>query len=245
LETGGRSLPRKGLLAKQTQADNKQTLSERPCDQRDGTVIDNPIRGRFNAWFFQALDGYMHRKYCGIKSRLLEQPPATVVELGSGAGANLRYLPRGIRLIAIEPNVRMHSSLRRRAAERGIELDLRGLRGEELDIPSESVDFVFSSLVLCSVERPEQVIAEVRRILKPGGRFACVEHVVAPEGSATYAIQRSIRRPWKWLFEGCELCRDTGATLRSSGFSRVDVQSLVLPTIFVPIRHQIAAMCVN
>jgi SAM-dependent methyltransferase len=208
-------------------------------------VIDNPIRGRFNAWFFQALDGYMHRKYCGIKSRLLQQAPATVVELGPGSGANLRYLPRGSRLIAIEPNVRMHPALRRRAAERGIELDLRGLRGEELDLPAGSVDFVFSSLVLCSVERPEQVIAEVRRILKPGGRFACVEHVVAPEGSRLHALQQTIRRPWKWLFEGCELCRDTGATLRSSGFSRIDVQSLVLPTIFIPIRHQIAAMCVN
>jgi SAM-dependent methyltransferase len=210
-----------------------------------GAVIDNPIRGRFNAWFFEALDGYMHRKYSGIKSQLLEQAPATVVELGSGAGANLRYLPRSCRLIAIEPNVRMHSALRRRAAERGIELDLRGLRGEELDIPTGSVDFVFSSLVLCSVERPEQVISEVRRILKPGGRFACVEHVVAPEGSTILTMQQLIRRPWKWLFEGCELCRDTGATLRSSGFSRVDVQSLVLPTIFIPIRHQIAAMCVN
>jgi len=208
-------------------------------------VLDNPIRGRFNAWFFQALDGYMHWKYCEIKSRLLGQTPATAVELGSGSGANLRYLPRGIRLIAIEPNVHMHPALRRRAAERGIELDLRGLRGEELDIPTGSVDFVFSTLVLCSVDRPEQVIAEVRRILKPGGRFACVEHVVAPEGSTIRAIQRLIRRPWKWLFEGCELCRDTGATLRSSGFSRVDLQSLVLPTIFIPIRHQIAAMCVN
>lgn len=196
-------------------------------EQKGGIVIDNPIRGRFNAWFFQALDGYMHGKYCEIKSRLLQQTPATVVERGPGSGANFRYLPHGTRLIAIEPNVHMHPALRRRAAERGIELDLRGLRGEELDIQTGSVDFVF------------------RRILKPGGRFACVEHVVAPEGSTIHAMQRLLRRPWKWFFEGCELCRDTGATLRSSGFSRVDVQPLVLSTIFVPIRHQIAAMCVN
>jgi SAM-dependent methyltransferase len=195
-------------------------------------MIDNPIRGRLNAWFFAALDGYMHWKYRKIKSRLFQQVPATVVELGSGAGANLRYLPRGTRLIAIEPNVRMHPALRRRAAEQGIELDLRGLRGEELDLATGSVDFVFSSLVLCSVESPEQVIAEVRRVLRPGGRFACVEHVVAPEGSTVCAVQRLIRRPWKWLFEGCELCRDTGATLRSSGFSRVDMQSLcILATV--------------
>ena len=208
-------------------------------------MIDNPFRGRFNAWFFEALDGYMHWKYRDIKSGLLRETPSTVVELGPGSGANLRYLPAGTRLIAIEPNVHMHSTLRRRAAERGIQLDLRGLAGEELDLASASVDFVFSSLVLCSVEKPERVIAEVRRVLKPGGRFACVEHVVAPEGTAVNTIQRLVRQPWKWLFEGCELCRDTAATLRSSGFSQVDVRPLELPTIFVPIRYHISAMCVN
>jgi ubiquinone/menaquinone biosynthesis C-methylase UbiE len=208
-------------------------------------MIDNPVRGRFNAWFLAALDGYMHWKYAAIKSRLLGQAPAVVVELGPGPGANLRYLPRGTKLIAVEPNLHMHPVLERRARQLGIDLDLRGLAGESLDLPSASVDFVFSSLVLCTVEKPEQVIAEVRRVLKPGGRFACVEHVEAPAGSAIYRMQRLIRRPWKWVFEGCDLCRDTGATLRSSGFAQVDVQSLVLPTIFVPIRHQITAMCVK
>jgi SAM-dependent methyltransferase len=208
-------------------------------------VIDNPVRGRFNAWFFSALDGYMHRKYATIKSGLFASAPPVVVELGPGSGANLRYLQAGTRLIAIEPNLQMHDLLRRRAKQRGIDLDLRGLAGENLDLPSASVDFVFSSLVLCSVDRPGQVLAEVRRVLRPGGRFACVEHVAAPIGSRIYGLQRIIKRPWKWVFEGCDLCRDTGSTLRSAGFAKVDVQSLVLPTIFVPIRHQIAAVCVN
>jgi SAM-dependent methyltransferase len=168
-----------------------------------------------------------------------------VVELGPGSGANLRYLPSGTRLIAIEPNRQMHEGLRRQAIQRGIDLDLRGLAGENLDLPTASVDFVFSSLVLCSVDRPEQVLAEVRRVLRPGGRFACVEHVVAPAGSAINGLQRMIKRPWKWVFEGCDLCRDTGSTLRLAGFTKVDVQPLVLPTIFIPIRHQIAAVCVN
>jgi hypothetical protein len=47
------------------------------------------------------------------------------------------------------------------------------------------------------------------------------------------------------VFEGCDLCRDTGATLGRAGFSQVNVQRLVLPTMFVPIRHQISAMCVK
>jgi SAM-dependent methyltransferase len=208
-------------------------------------MIDNPIRGRINAWFFAAIDGYMHRKYAGIKSGLLANAPPVVVELGPGSGANLRYLRAGTRLIAIEPNLQMHDVLRRRAKQHGIDLDLRGLAGENLDLPSASVDFVFGSLVLCSVDRQEQVLAEVRRVLRPGGRFACVEHVAAPVGSGIYRFQRMIRRPWKWVFEGCDLCRDTGSALRSAGFAQVDVRSLVLPTLFVPIRHQIAAVCVN
>lgn len=208
-------------------------------------MIDNPVRGRFNAWFLAALDSYMHWKYAEIKSGLLKRAPSVVVELGPGPGANLRYLPRGTRLIAIEPNRHMHPILQRRAAQLGIELDLRGLAGEQLDIPSASVDFVFGSLVLCTVENPGQVIAEVQRVLKPGGCFACVEHVEAPAGSAIRGLQRVIRRPWKWVFEGCDLCRDTGATLRSAGFSKVEVKPLVLPTVFIPIRHQITALCVK
>jgi len=208
-------------------------------------MIDNPVRGRFNAWFLAALEGYMHRKYARIKSGLLKDAPSVVVELGPGPGANLRYLTRGTRLIGIEPNKQMHSLLQQRANRFGIDLDLRGLAGEQLDLPSESVDFVFSSLVLCSVEKPNQVVSEVRRVLKPRGRFACVEHVEAPAGTAIGGLQHTVRRPWKWLFEGCDLCRDTAATLRSAGFSQVEITPFVLPTIFVPIRHQIAAMCVN
>lgn len=212
---------------------------------RHAAMIDNPVRGRFNAWFLAVLDGYLHWKYADIKRRLLGRVPPVVVELGPGPGANLRYLPPGTRLIAIEPNVHMHDILRQRAARRGVDLDLRGLAGEQLDLSAASVDFVFCSLVFCTVANPEQVIAEVRRVLKPGGQFACVEHVLAPPGSGTHRLQRLIRRPWKWIFEGCDLCRDTGATLRSAGFKHVDVQPLVLPTIFVPVRYQVTAVCIN
>jgi ubiquinone/menaquinone biosynthesis C-methylase UbiE len=208
-------------------------------------MINNPIRGRFNAWFLAALDRYMHWKYADIKSVLFKQAHAVVVELGPGPGANMRYLPSGSKLIAIEPNRHMHPLLQRRAKQFGIELDLRELAGEQLDLASASVDFVFSSLVLCTVENPEQVLAEVHRVLKPGGHFVCVEHVHAPAGSANHRFQNIIRRPWKWIFEGCDLCRDTGATLRSAGFSHVEVKPLVLPTMFIPIRHQITARCVK
>lgn len=208
-------------------------------------MINNTVRGRFNAWFFSALDSYMHSKYADIKNCLFGQAPSVVVEIGPGTGANLRYLAPGTRLIAIEPNRQMHAMLRLHAEQRGINLEIREVVGEQLDLPSNSVDFMFSSLVLCSVDKPGEVISEVRRVLRPGGRFACVEHTVAPVGSCIYGLQCLIRHPWKWVFEGCDLCRDTASMIRSAGFAQVDLQPIVLPTIFVPVRYHIAAVCVN
>jgi len=208
-------------------------------------MFDNPIRGRFNAWFLAECDGYMHRKYFELKTHLLTNVPPVIVELGPGTGANLRYMPAGTRLIAIEPNRRMHDTLRRRAEQRGIDLDLREVDGEALDLASSSVDFVFASLVLCTVAKPEIVVAEVLRVLRPGGRFACIEHVAAPIDSPVRSLQNVLARPWRWLFEGCELCRDTGSTLKQAGFSHVDVQPIVASTIFLPLRHQMAGVCVK
>ena len=74
---------------------------------RQGSV-NNRIRGRFNAWLFEALDDYMHARLGPAKTRLFAGVPGTVVEIGPGSGANLRYLPRGTHVIAIEPNIQMH-----------------------------------------------------------------------------------------------------------------------------------------
>ena len=208
-------------------------------------IQDNPIRGRINAWFLSVMDGYMNRNYSATKLVLFENAPQTLVELGPGTGANLRYIPEGRDLIAIEPNVYMHSTLIEKAKNRKIKLDLRGLAGEKLDLETCSVDFVVCTLVLCTVENPAQVISEVRRVLKPGGKFVCIEHVVASHNSFLHRLQHAIRKPWQWLFEGCDLCRDTNYLLQKSGFKSVQVDKFFLSTVFFPIRPQIRAVCIN
>ena len=187
----------------------------------------------------------MHWKFAALKRELFRDLPADAVELGSGSGTNLRYLPRGLRLVAVEPNEQAHPMLRRRAAKHGIDLALHAEFAEHLDLPSDSVEYLFCSLVLCSVRDPERVIAEVRRVLKPGGRFVCLEHVEAPAGTRTHRLQHRIRRPWHWAFGGCDVCRNTGALLRSAGFSRAEVRPIVMRTWVLPIRHQIVAVCVK
>jgi ubiquinone/menaquinone biosynthesis C-methylase UbiE len=137
----------------------------------------------------------------------------------------------------------MHASLRRAAERYGLELDIRASGAERIDLPSESVDAVLASLVLCTVDDQEAAIAEARRILRPGGRLLCIEHVAAPERSLVGRLQRLVFRPWRWFFEGCHTHRDTERALRAGGFSRVDVEHFTWPSAFVPVRPQIAATC--
>lgn len=200
----------------------------------------HPGRGRFNAAFFKAMDRYIDWNLRPHKSRVYGDLPSSVVELGPGVGANLRYLPEGATLVAIEPNRHMHQSLKTAAKRSGIQLEIRDVVAERIDLPDASADAVISSLVLCSVTDPERVAAEVRRILRPGGRFSFVEHVAAPEGTVTRSVQRIVRRPWAWVFEGCSCERDLEQVIRQAGFSEVAVDRYRLHTPFLPFNTHIA-----
>jgi SAM-dependent methyltransferase len=200
---------------------------------------------RFNAGFFHCMDWYMHHKYARLKRRLFADLPSVVLEVGAGTGANLRYLPRGTRVLACEPNTFMHAALERRARRVGVYLKVYGCSAERVPLPTASVDAVIASLVLCTVEDPLAVLNEIRRVLRPGGRFLCIEHVAAPAHTAVGRLQRALQRPWSWLFEGCHTHRTTGQLLQQAGFASVQLEAFTWRSIFVPVRPQIAAVCVR
>jgi ubiquinone/menaquinone biosynthesis C-methylase UbiE len=206
---------------------------------------ENPLRGRINAAFFHLMDGYMHWKYAALKTDLFRSLPRVLLEIGAGAGANLRYFAPGTRVIAAEPNRFMHAKLAARARRSGVELEVHDSGAEALAMPDGSVEAVVSSLVLCSVRDPEAAVREVLRVLKPGGRFVCIEHVAAPPNSVIGRIQRAVYRPWRWLFEGCHTHRDTAGLLERAGFSDVAIRRFTWSSAFVPVRPQIAAVCVK
>jgi ubiquinone/menaquinone biosynthesis C-methylase UbiE len=212
-------------------------------DRKLRPTRSHPVRGRGNAGIFSLLDRYQHHKFGARKTALFADLPRTIVELGSGTGASLRYLEPGTRLVAIEPNVHMHRALRRQARRRGIELDLRQESADAIGLPDHSVDAVICTLVLCTVPDPEAAVAEVHRILRPGGRFHFIEHVHA-ETRGLRRLQKVVHRPWRYVFEGCELDRDTTATLAAAGFSELRVDHFRLGGLFVPIWPQIAGTAV-
>src|SRR3954470_21893614 len=204
----------------------------------------HPARGRFNSAFFWFLGGLINWHMRKGKAQVFRDLPPTVVELGAGVGANLRYLAAGARLIAIEPNPYMHERLRRAPRRRGVELEIRSVVAERIDLPDASADTVISSLVLCTVRDPAVVLAEIRRILVPGGRFSFAEHVAAKPRTSTRWSQRMLRRPWAWVFEGCSCERDLTSVIASAGFTSADINPYRLHSPFVPFNTQIAGTAI-
>jgi ubiquinone/menaquinone biosynthesis C-methylase UbiE len=199
------------------------------------------VRGPLNAWFFDTFDRYInhvarpHKRaaFDGIES-------SRILEIGSGTGANLDYLPPGSHLVALEPNTAMHRRLHRRAAERAIDLELLVAPGEIIPLDDDSIDTVICSLVLCTVDNPSAVLAEIIRVLRPGGTFRFVEHVAADSGSPRRWLQRTLRRPWAWIFEGCQLCRHTADTITNAGFTTVTLRrQRFRHSMFVPVNAAI------
>lgn len=180
-------------------------------------------RSRIEAVVLDAGAKMTHKTFGLYKTGAIGPMTGTVVELGPGTGANMRYYSPGVHVIGIEPNPHMHDRLRRRVAEHGVDLEIRSLRGESIDVENSSADAVVATLVLCGVDNAERVLTEVRRVLRPGGTYFFLEHVAAPDGTRTRAAQRILKRPHRWMFNGCEVDRDTESVIRSAGFTTVDI----------------------
>lgn len=190
--------------------------------------------GRFNAWFFDTFDGFINWSTRRMKKQVYSNLPDTIVEIGPGVGSNFGYYRTGTTVVAVEPNFAMHQRLRSNAESAGINLVLKTTTAEATGLEDQSAQAVVSNLVLCTVVDPTTAVREARRILKPGGRLLLVEHVRG-RGPMLRTLQRLMAGPWKWLFEGCELGRDTLRELVEAGFDISGVLEKTVPTVFLPI----------
>jgi ubiquinone/menaquinone biosynthesis C-methylase UbiE len=203
----------------------------------DKHAHDHPIRGRFNSWLLAKYEDDFHEEMGARKQQHIGPLHGTVVEIGAGNGVNFRYYAPGVRLIVYEPNPWMHERLRQSASKHALNCELRPVSAGKLDLPTESVDAVVCTLVLCTVEDPAHIIGELRRVLKPGGKLFFLEHVAAPRGSGLRRVQNLLMRPWRWLFEGCHTNRETAELLEAASFTRVELEtfrSRKMPPVIVP-----------
>lgn len=212
---------------------------------QDALFKTNPIRGRLNSFMFKVLSGYLDHLFGKSKRSLFHNHPDTVIEIGPGAGANMRYLRKGTKLIAFEPNIHMHKNLLKCAKKHEIDLTIKATMGESVDLPDSSCEFVIGTLVLCTVNNPELCLHQIKRILKPSGEFVFIEHVKARDASMLAFFQKLVHKPWHWFFEGCHTNRDTKSLLESSGFSSLQLEQYNLYSPFVPIIPQIRGKAIK
>lgn len=202
------------------------------------------LRQRVFAWWYTRSDVPEYTKLVDeYKRELFSGLHGDVVEIGPGTGDNFSYFPKDIRWIGIEPNVYMHPPLREAMAEAGIEGEIRTGTAEHISLPDASVDAVVSTLVLCSVTSLDETLREVLRVLRPGGRFAFMEHVAAPRGTALHHAQRVVKPVWRFVADGCNPDRDIEAAIRRAGFSSVEIKPFKIPAW--PVSPHIAGTAVK
>ncbi|MCB0195632.1 MAG: class I SAM-dependent methyltransferase [Anaerolineae bacterium] len=183
---------------------------------------------RFFAWVTHKTSHSRNERLDTHKRRLFNTLSGTVLEIGPGTGANFDYYPANIRWIGIEPNPAMHSYLRERAEQSDLVAELRVGSAEHLTVPDDSIDAVVCTLVLCSVDSPPVSLREVRRVLRPGGRFIFIEHVAAPQGTTLRTVQNFIKPVWNIIADGCHPNRETWRDLKQAGFSHLTYEEFTL-----------------
>jgi len=178
-------------------------------------------------------DGAQERLYGDIKRELFAPLAGTVLEIGTGSGLNLRYLPPAVtHWIGVEPNPHFHAYVRAQDAAQRLDVTLYEAVAEALPVADHSVDAVISTLVLCSVDSVPRALDEVRRVLRPGGRFVFIEHVAADEGRWLHAAQQAIQPAWYYCADGCRLHRHTGEAIEDAGFAEVHLRRRMIGSGF-------------
>ncbi len=156
----------------------------------------------------------------------------TVLELGPGDGANLRHYQPDVRLVAVEPDGTARARVSAAADRLGLHARVLDGRAEELALPDGSVDAVVCSFVLCSVADQAAALAEVHRVLRPGGRFLFAEHVAAPRGTWVRRGQNLVAALTTPFGARCRPNRETGPAITRAGFDIVDLHRFDLPGPF-------------
>lgn len=183
----------------------------------------------------------LHDKKKELFSSVSQFKPAgrqlSVLEIGCGTGANFQFFPAGCRVTCTDPNPFFQSFLSQAMAENDHLTYERFVvaSGEDLSsVQDESVDVVACSLVLCSVQDIPQTLREAQRVLRPGGAFFFMEHVISGEPSSwTFFFQHVLQPFWYYFGDGCEMTRATWRHLEDAGFSQLKLQHFQAPIVFL------------
>ena len=183
-------------------------------------------RPRFARMYLRSAPSAEERGATDHRRRLLEGLSGMVVEIGAGHGLNFPHYPPDVtEVIAIEPEPTLRSQAEKAAEQAAVPIRVFGGVADELPLADASADAAVTSLVLCSVPDQQHALAEIRRVLRPGGELRFYEHVIPrcqPKRLLLQAIDRS--GLWPAIAGGCHPARDTAEAIMRAGFDIEEIE---------------------
>lgn len=168
-----------------------------------------------------ANDRHRARTCAGLRGR--------VVEIGFGSGLNVPFYPAAVESIsAVEPSDRGWGMAAERIGASRVPVQRSGLDGAALPFDDDSFDAALSTWTMCTIPEIEAALAQVRRVLGPGGSLHFVEHGLAPDAKVQ-VWQNRLNPIEKAVAGGCNLNRDIPGLLRDNGFEIQELDTFYAP----------------
>ena len=191
-------------------------------------AVHHPRFARFYSW----ISVRMERELGSERARVLEGLSGRVVDVGAGNGLSFAHYPETVtELVAVEPEALLRKEAEERAPSAPVPVTVVDAVATRLPYEDASFDAGVTSLVLCSVPDQAAALAELRRVIRPGGELRFMEHVRA-HNPAGAGVQRALDATvWPRLFGGCHAARDTGAAIRAAGFEIESLERTLFPRV--------------
>jgi len=162
---------------------------------------------------------------CGVKpirkqrQKVVPLAIGDVLEVGIGTALNAPFYEKARvrRIVGVDPALQMHPIALRRIKSAGLSVELVALSAEKLPLEDQTFDSVVCTYTLCSIPDPTIALAEIRRVLRPGGKLLFSEHGLAPDESVR-RWQRRLQPVWGPLAGGCSLSLNVPEVLEAAGF---------------------------
>ena len=177
--------------------------------------------GFYDSWLFpRVLDLVMQQQQLiPFRQRIGEAASGRVLDVGIGSGLNLPfYGERTERVFGIDPSPELLHFAEERASKTSTPVELLRGSGEALPLEDNSIDTAVVTFTLCTVGDTTAVLAEIRRVLRPGGRLLFAEHGRSPDASVA-RWQDRLTPIWRHVAGGCHLNRKPDDLIRSAGFN--------------------------
>jgi ubiquinone/menaquinone biosynthesis C-methylase UbiE len=192
-----------------------------------GDHYHHPVAARLYARFSRGAEA---RGNAENRDRLLAGVQGQVIEIGAGNGLNFGHYPHSVTdVLAIEPEPYLRQLAEQAAQSAPVPVRVVACAADRLPSDDGSKDAVVLSLVLCSISKPELALAEVRRVLRPGGEIRFYEHVVSSNLGRARAQRLLDATLYPRLSGGCHLARDSRKLIEDAGFLLTQCDRFMFP----------------